>query len=142
MTPRFGVLTRPLIEEELKNLQIDQEGFYKVYAMRWLTTSVGRVRCWRKAQKTHLTSVGFMKAAKRTEDALPAAAAVELIITSLIHDDIEDVRISHGVIVWAITRGSGNQYRRLYVSAFGSLPINRSGYRCKRALDLLHHLRV
>jgi len=107
----FRVLTRPLIEEELKkNLQIDQEGFYKglrdamAYHLGWEGENAGE-KAQGKRIRPLLVLLGTKAAGKDWKDALPAAAAVELIHNfSLIHDDIEDrSEFRHGrKTVWAI----------------------------------------
>ncbi len=107
----FRVLTRPAIEDELKKcLQIDQEGVYDglrammAYHLGWEGEGAGE-KAQGKRIRPLLVLLGTEVAGKKWEDALPAAAAVELIHNfSLIHDDIEDrAEFRHGrKTVWTI----------------------------------------
>lgn len=107
----FRVLTRPFIEDELKKcLQIDQEGRYEglratmAYHLGWEGEGAGE-KAQGKRIRPLLVLLGAEAAGNNWKDALPAAAAVELIHNfSLIHDDIEDrSEYRHGrKTVWAI----------------------------------------
>lgn len=107
----FRVLTRPLIEDELKKcLQIDQEDVYEglrammAYHLGWEGEGAGE-KAQGKRIRPLLVLLGADTAGKNWKDALPAAAAVELIHNfSLIHDDIEDLsEFRHGrKTVWSI----------------------------------------
>ncbi len=107
----FRILTRPFIEDELKKcLQINQEGVYEglrammSYHLGWEGEGAGE-KAQGKRIRPLLVLLGTDAAGKDWKDALPAAAAVELIHNfSLIHDDIEDrSEYRHGrKTVWAI----------------------------------------
>lgn len=107
----FRVLTRPLIEDELKKcLQIDQDDVYEglrammAYHLGWEGEGAGE-KAQGKRIRPLLVLLGADTAGNNWKDALPAAAAVELIHNfSLIHDDIEDQsEFRHGrKTVWSI----------------------------------------
>lgn len=93
----FRGLTRPFIENELKQIiQRDNGGIYDglrgmmAYHFGWEGDGAGE-KAQGKRIRPLLTLLSTEAAGKKWKDALPAAAAVELIHNfSLIHDDIED----------------------------------------------------
>jgi geranylgeranyl diphosphate synthase type I len=93
----FRVLTRPFIENELKQIiQCENDERYEgllgmmAYHLGWEGEGAGE-KAQGKRIRPLLTLLATEAAGKNWKDALPAAAAVELIHNfSLIHDDIED----------------------------------------------------
>jgi geranylgeranyl diphosphate synthase, type I len=93
----FRELTRPYIEDELKRTVLEEKdpkynGLYSMmaYHLGWEGEGAGE-KAQGKRIRPLLALLGADAAGKNWKDALPAAAAVELIHNfSLIHDDIED----------------------------------------------------
>jgi geranylgeranyl diphosphate synthase type I len=107
----FNELTRPRIEEELKQIiKSDNDAAYEglrgmmAYHLGWEGDGAGE-KAQGKRIRPILVLLATEAAGMRWQDALPAAAAVELIHNfSLIHDDIEDrSEYRHGrKTIWAI----------------------------------------